>query len=256
MNQKVKILFGLFVAAGTSALLGQPAPASPPAAVSTVSGNISQFNYGPDGRVQGFVVAPNTLISLLPDWAMQVELLAKPGDPVRATGYAAPAASGIQIMQPKTLSVAGRTLNVAEPSLPAPYAGTGIIRSLNYGPQGEVNGFVLQSGIIALTPPMGTGDVSVVKPGASISVSGFARTTPTGRTLVDVQTITAKGQTIAMNPLPPGPGGRGSRPGRGPGRDPGPGAAPPPPPPPSDAAAPGPPPDPVAPGPPPPPPAQ
>jgi hypothetical protein len=101
--------------------------------------------------VQGFVVSPNTLISLPPDWAMQVELLAKLGDSVRAAGYATPSASGMQIMQPQTLSVAGRTLNVAEPSLPAPYAGTGVIRSLNYGPQGEMNGFVLQSGIIALT---------------------------------------------------------------------------------------------------------
>lgn len=241
MNRKVKILFGWFVAAGAPALLGQPpAPSTLPAAANSVSGSISQFNYGPDGRVQGFVVAPNTLISLPPDWAMQVELLAKLGDPVRATGYAAPAASGMQIVQPQTLSVAGRTLNVAEPSLPAPYAGSGVIRSLNYGPQGEVNGFVLQSGIIALTPPMGTGDVSVVKPGANISVSGFARTTPTGRTVVDVQTITANGQTIAMNPVPPGPGGPGPRPGRGPGRGP----VPPPPPPPADAAAPGPPPPP------------
>ena len=249
MNHKVKILSGLFMAAGVSALLGQPPAPAPvlPAAAGSVSGSISQFNYGHDGRVQGVVVAPNTLVLLPPDWAMQVELLAKLGDPVRATGFAAPAVSGIQIMQPQTLSVGGRTLNVAEPSLPAPYAGTGVIRSLNYGPQGEVNGFVLQSGIIVLTPPIGTGDVSVVKPGANISVSGFARTTPTGRTVVEVQTITANGQTIAMNPVPPGPGGPGGpRPGRGPGRDPGRGAVPPPPPPPppADAAAPGPPPPP------------
>jgi hypothetical protein len=236
MNQKTRILFGLFVTACASALLGQP-PAPPPLpAASSVSGSISQFDYGPDGRVQSFVVAPNTLISLPPDWAMQVELLAKLGDPVRATGFVAPATSGLQIMQTQTLSVAGRTLNVAEPSLPAPYAGTGVIRYLNYGPQGEVNGFVLQSGIIALTPPMGTGDVSVVKPGANISVSGFARTTPAGRTLVDVQTITANGQTIAMNPVPPGPSEPGPRPGRGPGRGPGPGRMPPPPPPPPPPA--------------------
>jgi hypothetical protein len=247
MNRTIQIVFGVFVAAGASALLGQPPAPAPvlPASASSVSGSISQFNFGPDGRVQGFVVAPNTLVSLPPDWAIQVELLAKLGDPVKATGYVAAAASGIQIMQPQTLSVAGRALNVAEPSLPAPYAGSGVIRSLNYAPQGEVNGFVLQSGLIALTPPMGTGDVSVVKLGATISVSGFARTTPTGRTVVDVQTITANGQTIAMNPLPPDPSGPSPRPGRGPGRL-GSAAAPPPQPPPPDAAAPGPPPPPPA----------
>jgi hypothetical protein len=237
MKNKIKVLFALFLAAGAFALFAQPpAPAPLTTATSSVTGSISQFNYGPDGRVQGFVVAPNTLVSLPPDWAMQLEFLAKVGDQVRASGFATPAASGMQIMQPQTLSVGGRTLNLAQPSPPAPYAGSGVIRALNYGPQGEVNGFVLQNGIIALTPPMGTSDVSVVKAGASISVSGFARSSPTGRTIVDVQTITANGQTIAMNPPPAAPG-----PGRGPrGR----GAPPPPPPPPADAAAPGPPPPP------------
>ena len=121
------------------------------------------------------VVAPNTLVSLPPDLAMQLEILAKVGDQATASGVAMPAQSGMQIMQPLTLSVGGRTLNLAQPSPPAPYAGSGVIRSLNYGPQGDVNGFVLQNGVIALTPPMGSSDVSVVKVGASISVSGFAR---------------------------------------------------------------------------------
>jgi hypothetical protein len=241
MKNKIKICFGLFLAAGASSMFAQPpAPVPITGSTSSVTGSISQFNYGPDGRVQGFVVAPNTLVSLAPDWAMQVEVLAKVGDQVRASGIATPAASGMQIIQPQTLNVGGRTLDLTQPSPPAPYAGSGVIRSLNYGPQGEVNGFVLQNGVIALTPPMGTGDVSVVKVGASISVSGFARSTPTGRTIVDVQTITANGQTIAMNPPPPAPG-----PGRGPrGR----GAPPPPPSPPADAGAPGPPPPPPPPG--------
>ncbi len=124
------------------------------------------------------------------------------------------------------------------PAAPAPYAGKGVIRSLNYGPQGEVNGFVFESGIIALTPPTGTGAASVVKPGVSTSVSGLARTTPSGRTVVDVQTITVNGQTIAMNPAPPPPGGPGPRLDHGPGRGPLPAA----PPPPARAVTPGPPP--------------
>jgi hypothetical protein len=99
MKNKIKTLFGVLVAASASALFAQPpAPVPIPAATSSVTGSISQFNYGPDGRVQGFVVAPNTLVSLPPDLAMQVEILAKVGDQVRASGFATQAGSGMQLM--------------------------------------------------------------------------------------------------------------------------------------------------------------
>jgi hypothetical protein len=248
---KKQIVFGLL--AGTALLVAQPPPLPPPVPapvitpVTTVTGSISQFNYGPDGRVEGFVVAPNTLVNLPPDWAIQVEMLAKTGNQVRATGSVSVTASGMQILEPQSIDVAGKTLATVAPSQPAPYAGSGTIGSLNYGPQGEINGFVLQNGVLARTPPFGASDVSVVKPGANIAVSGFARITASGRTVVDVQTITANGQTIAMNAAPPdapGPGRGGpAGPGRGPGAGrgpreagppppPNPGAPPPPPPPP------------------------
>jgi hypothetical protein len=224
-----KLLLAGFVAHSATLLTAQPPPPPPlPLAASTVTGTISQLNYGPDGRVEGFVVTPNILVSLPPDWAIEVELLARTGNQVTAIGTFTPAPSGMQILEVQTLTVAGRTLTLAEPSPPVPYAASGIIRSLNYGRQGEVNGFVLENGILARTPPMGTSDVSVVKPGATISISGFARSTPGGRTVVEVQSITANGQTISMNAMPPaGPG-----PGRGPMGRRGPLAGPPPPPPP------------------------
>jgi hypothetical protein len=214
---KRQLLLGL-LACNSALLIAQPPP--PPAPLTTplttLTGNISQFNYGPDGRVEGFVLAPNTLVNLPPDWAIQVEMLAKTGNQVRVTGSLTPTASPLQILQPQSVDVAGKTLTTVEPSQPAPYAGSGVIRSLNYGRQGEINGFVLQNGVLARTPPFGASDVSVVKPGATIAISGFARTTASGRTVVDVQSITANGQTIAMNALPGGPGQGPAGPGRGP----------------------------------------
>jgi hypothetical protein len=252
---KRQILVVLLVC-NAALLVAQPPP--PPAPVTTpattVTGSISQFNYGPDGRVEGFVLVPNTLVNLPRDWANQVEMLAKTGNQARVTGSLTPTASSMQILQPQSLEVAGKTLTMAIPLPPAPYAASGVIRSLNYGAQGEINGFVLQNGVIARTPPFGASDFSILQPGASISISGFARATASGRTVVEVQSITANGQTIAMNAAPPaGPGPRG--PGRGPMAGRGPRDAGPPPPP--DASAPVPPP-PVAgaPIPPPPPPNQ
>jgi hypothetical protein len=211
---KKQILFGVLVCSSALLVAQPPPPAPMPAPTSTVTGSISQFNYGPDGRVEGFVVAPNTLVTLPPDWAIQVEMLAKTGNQVRVTGAITPTASGMQIVQPQSVDLAGKTLVVVPPSRPAPYADSGVIRSLNYGRQGEVNGFVFQNGVIARTPPFGASDVSVVKPGASISVSGFARVTPSGRTVVEVQSITANGQTIAMNALRPDGPGRGPKGGK------------------------------------------
>ncbi len=197
-----KMLFGLFALASSFMVVAQP-PA--PAAAITVTGGISQFNYGPNGRIEGFVVAPNTLISLSPDLAMQVEVLAKTGHQVSASGPVTPTVSGMQLMEPETVKVAGKTLMLTEQSPPSPYAGSGVVRSLNYGREGEINGFVFEGGIIALTPPMGTNEFSVVKPGAGIAVSGFARSTPGGRTVVEVQSITANGQTITLDRGPRGP---------------------------------------------------
>jgi hypothetical protein len=210
----------------TALLRGQPfAPAPVPQAASTQEGSIAQFNYGPNGRAEGFILAPNTLVSLPPDWAMQVEVSAKVGDQVRVTGPVSPTASGMPVMEAQTVNFAGRSLTLTEPSAPAPYAGSGTIRQLNYGRQGEVNGFVLDNGVIARTPPFGAGDMSMLKQGAAISLSGFAQLTPSGRTVVEVQSLTANGGTIVLNAdRGPGPG-PGPRDRRGPR-----GAAPPPPP--------------------------
>ena len=215
-------LFLISLAFPVLAAAQPPAPPPPPDAPDsgaqiTVSGRITHFNYGPDGRVSGMVVDGNNLVALPPDWAMQVELLAKPGETASITGVvaqgdAAPVGSGMRIVQPQSLRVAGKVFTETLPSSPAPYTGSGVIRQLNYGAQGEVNGFVLQDGIIARTPPFGATDISVVKPGARIAFSGFAAATPSGRTVVEVQSITVNGQTIAMNAAPPPPGpARGPR---------------------------------------------
>ena len=61
------------MASGPVFMRGQP-PAPPPVglALTTVSGGISQFNYGPEGCLEGFVVAPPTLVLLPPHWAGEV----------------------------------------------------------------------------------------------------------------------------------------------------------------------------------------
>src|SRR5665213_897634 len=105
---KTQILFGILICS-RALLMAQPSPPPAPLAgpTSTVTGSISQFTYGPEGRVEGLVVAPNTLVSLPPDWAIQVEMLAKIGNQVRVTGTVMPTAPAIQILDTLSVDVAG-----------------------------------------------------------------------------------------------------------------------------------------------------
>jgi hypothetical protein len=120
---------------------------------------------------------------------------------------------------------------------PTPFAQTtrqGTIRAFNSGPNGETNGFILNDGTAILFPPeMGDQFRATVKEGSRISVMGMSRSGPSGRMVVNAQTISANGQTFTVPvppPLPPPPpGGHGGR-GPRPGPPPPPAGGPPPPP--------------------------
>ncbi len=225
--------FLAFSALGPGPLFAQrpPTPTPPDASAATVtlSGAIQQINYDPEGRVNGFLLAPDTLVPVPPDWVVQFGNTLRAGASVRVTGTPAVTPFGMRVLDPASIALAGHTLTLGQPAPPFPYAGQSTIRQINYGPQGEVNGFLLANGVLAHTPPFSANDASLLKPGARISVSGFAHITPAGLTVVDVQSLSANGQTLALN-LPPAPAPRPRR-----GLRPGP--PPPPPPPPHNALA-------------------
>lgn len=92
------------------------------------------------------------------------------------------------------------------------------IRQFNYGPEGEVSGFVLSNNMqVNLPPEFAYQTESIARLKAEITVTAYPRQTATGKTILDAISITANGQTIAA---PAGPAG--------------PGSAPPPPPPPQN----------------------
>jgi hypothetical protein len=100
------------------------------------------------------------------------------------------------------------------------------IRQFNFGPEGEISGFVLSSGVQVNFPPDFSQQLeSVARLKSEVTVTGYTRQTATGKTILDAISVNANGQTIAA---PAGPAGPGSAP-------------PPPPPPPADGPQPGPP---------------
>src|SRR5262245_9754513 len=68
-----RCLVVVFTLAGASALFGQAPPQGPPpnpGAYASVSGTISQLNYGPEMEVTSFLVNGNTLVTFPPHVAL------------------------------------------------------------------------------------------------------------------------------------------------------------------------------------------
>jgi hypothetical protein len=119
-----------------------------------------------------------------------------------------------------------------------PVSSKGTIRSWNYGPNGDINGFTLDRDVLVMLPPDFAATLAnMAKLGSRISVSGYDRSGVNVQTVVEARSVTVNGHTMNVGatagpPLPyppPGPAARG-RARRGP-----------PPPPPAPGALPAPP---------------
>jgi hypothetical protein len=95
---------------------------------------------------------------------------------------------------------------------------TGTIRQFNFGPEGDVSGFLLSNGMQVNFPREISEQVrGLTRTNSQVTVVGFERQGWTGKTIVDAASVTAKGQTIGvptqpvgtMNPPPPPPAANG-----------------------------------------------
>jgi hypothetical protein len=85
---------------------------------------------------------------------------------------------------------------------------TGVVRSFNYGPAGDVNGLILDQGTVVYFPPEQSSQVTqLVKAGSRIRVRGWVRQGPAGNALIGAETITNRrtGNSISIAAQPPPP---------------------------------------------------
>jgi hypothetical protein len=85
---------------------------------------------------------------------------------------------------------------------------TGVVRSFNYGPAGEVNGLILDQGTIVYFPPEEAAQITqLAQVGSRIRVRGFLRQGPAGNAMIAAESVTNRrtGNSIlvANQPLPP-----------------------------------------------------
>jgi hypothetical protein len=227
--------------AGGAARAATDGPLYDPAQLPAVTGVVQHFLLTPRGDIDGLLLADGTEVRLPPHLSVEIAYAVKLGDTVTVHGLRA-AALPLIAAASVTDAASGRTVVDRGPpgKGPRPPAGPGAgamlevsgkVRQPLHGPQGEVNGALLEDGtVLRLPPPEAARYQSLLAPGTTLVARGRGIANDLGR-VVEVAAIGPSADQLAEVPVPHGPGGRPGKP-----RPPGPGAGPDrPAPPPPDA---------------------
>ena len=201
------------------------------------NGTVRQYTLTPRGDVDGLILTDGTEVKVPPHLTGQIVYSIHPGDAVMIRGLRARA---LPLVQAESITNTANGRTVVDNGPPGP-AGAGPETTLSsrvlatlHGARGEVNGALLDNGVVLrLPPPEADRMQALLQPGQIIAVRGARLDTALG-SVIDVRAIGYSADRLSELPdAPPPPPGRGPRPG---GPDafppPPPGFAPPPPPPP------------------------
>lgn len=211
----------MFIGAGALAQQTPPpaaAMADAGTAMPVLTGRVQRWLVNPNGEVDGLLLADGTQVAFPPHLSADAQQLLKPGDSVRVAGWRSPDAPVVRASS-LTATASGRSLSDTPPSAgataaapPAPrertaltaMSGSGRIARQLHTDRGDVNGVILEDGLIVRFPPhVGAALAQTVKPGATISAKGWGSRGPQGGAFE----ATAIGATAAdMRDVFAGPG--------------------------------------------------
>jgi hypothetical protein len=200
-------------------------------------GQVQQFTLTPRGDIDGLILSDGTEVKTPPHLSTEIAYSVRPGDTVTIHGLRAAALPLVQAVS-ITDDATGRT--VVDNGPPGPGRGPGAgpavplsgltevqgrIRMGLHGPQGDVNGALLDDGtVLRLPPPEAYRFATLLQPGQVLVAEGAGFVTAIGK-VFDVQQIGPSREQLSLVEARQGPG-----PGRRPQPGPGPGFAPPAPP--------------------------
>ncbi len=169
-----------------------------------IRGIVQRFTLAPKGELDGFVLTDGTAVHMPPHLSAQLAAAIRQGDPVLIHGYrlsTVPLIVAVEATDTATNQTVidqgppppGFAPPPPPPGMPAPGAQpatiNGRVQTLLYGPAGDLNGAVLEDGtIIRLAPPAAFQGASLLAPGRTVSVQGWALSTAYGR-VIEVQAI-------------------------------------------------------------------
>jgi hypothetical protein len=204
----------------------------------SIRGEIERLSLTARGDIDGVILKDGTEVKTSPDLSTQIAFAIKPGDRVTIHGLRAAALPLVRAVS-ITDDVTHRTVTDSDvstslnplpprpappprgappPALAASSETLGRVRMALHGPQGEVNGVLLESGVILRFPPDQTDQLgSLIQPRQSLVAEGITVTNSLG-TVVDVQQLgPSHDRLVAVGPpMPPmddrGPAGPRRRP--------------------------------------------
>jgi hypothetical protein len=244
MKTRQVLLAAVLMAGGVGAgsvAVAQNAATYDSAQLPAIQGKVAEYSLTPRGDVDGLILADGTEVHLAPHLGTQLVYAVKPGDAVTIRGLRARAIPMVQAMSVKNDATGTIVTDNGLGGPPGPrgaqqaLTATGRIKAQLHGPQGEVNGALLEDGtIIRLPPPEAQRLASVLAPGASVTVEGDGFSGALGR-VIEARAIgpdaTHRAEIVAPPPPrpgrpPPPPGGPDMGPPPGPGMPPSPPANP------------------------------
>jgi len=240
---------------------GLSAPVYDPQQFPAWRGEVQQFTLTGRGDIDGFILKDGTEVKTPPELSTQLAFVVKPGSQVTIHGLRAaalPLVRAVSITEDAThRTVTDNDTGAPSDPPPPPREGplgpstalgqgalaeqSGRVRMALHGPQGEVNGVLLESGTIWRFPPDQADQLgSLLQPSQSLVAEGTVLTSTLGIVVEVAEIGTSRDRLVSVGPsvpLPPGPGPRDRRlappppPGNRSPPPPPPGVAPSPPPP-------------------------
>jgi hypothetical protein len=188
-----------------------------PRQLPAMQGKVAEYSLTPRGDVDGLILTDGTEVHLPPHLGTQLVFAVKPGDQVTIHGLRARAIPMVQAMSVSN-DVTGNTVTDNSSGGPRGPRGAeqaltaqGRIKAQLHGPQGDLNGVLMEDGtIVRLPPPEAQRLASELTPCAPLYAEGDGFTGPLGR-IIAAQSLGSSPTQITRIAAPPPP-----RPGRRP----------------------------------------
>jgi hypothetical protein len=188
----------------------------------TQRGVVQQFTLTPSGDIDGLILVDGTEVKTPPHLSTQMAYSVKLGDTVTIHGLRAAALALVQAVS-VTDEQSGRSVvddgppgpGRRPPPPPADPASLdnlveihGHVRITLHGPQGEVNGALMEDGTnLRLPPPEAARFSGLLRPGQALVAKGVKTANAVG-IVVDAHEIGASEDQMSIVAEPRGPGGR------------------------------------------------
>jgi hypothetical protein len=234
MRTRHILLAAALIAGSTGIVRAQQAGTYDPSQLPAIQGTVGQYSLTPRGDVDGLILTDGTEVHMPPHLGTQLVFAVRPGDMVTVHGLRARAIPMVQALSISN-DATGNIVTDSEAGGPAGPRGAlqilaaeGHIKTQLHGPQGDLNGVLLEDGtIVRLPPPEANRRSAELAPGGPLFVQGEGYSGPLGR-VIEATSIGSSQDQLA--PIATRPQLFGPRVGRRPPPPPSPGLAPPPPP--------------------------